>query len=237
MQRNHSKYLNIISYILSISFILSIFLMSVHFWCFNETFYKIEHNKILLNNQHINEYIGISNDELDSLTSFTLSYLNNPNASLDLKMNINGTDREVYTNDEKSHMVDVRRLNLLSINVLVICIIVFIISFILYIKYNNGYYLLFNNYKKTLFAIIIFSLILVIWIFVDFDSFWTLFHKIFFSGNDLWLLDLRKDILIMIVPPQFFNDLVIRILFAFIIIIVTVFILLYLITKNKKEYI
>ena len=50
---------------------------------------------------------------------------------------------------------------------------------------------------------------------LDFNTFWTTFHKILFT-NDLWLLNPKTDILIMMVPEQFFFDLVMRIaLFSF----------------------
>ena len=48
---------------------------------------------------------------------------------------------------------------------------------------------------------------------LDFNTFWTNFHRVFFT-NDLWLLDPRTDILIQMVPGQFFFDLVMRIAFA-----------------------
>ena len=75
---------------------------------------------------------------------------------------------------------------------------------------------LFATYKKVLLIILTVFLLLGAWVFIDFDSFWTMFHHVFFPGNDLWILDLRKDILIMIVPPEFFFHLVSRIFFTFI---------------------
>ena len=38
---------------------------------------------------------------------------------------------------------------------------------------------------------------------VDFNTFFVLFHKIFFS-NDLWIFDYRTDEIILILPSQFF---------------------------------
>lgn len=56
-------------------------------------------------------------------------------------------------------------------------------------------------------AVIVVILLLAV---VDFSSFWTTFHKIFFR-NQLWILDPSTDILIMMVPSQFFFDLVTKI--------------------------
>lgn len=231
----NSKIQKILTYIISISFILGTFLGTVHFCCFNEDFYTREHEKITLYGKSINEHIGISKDELKNLTSFTLDYLNDPNSSLDLEMNIKGEFREVFTDDEKTHMVDVRTLNLASIYICVISFLVFTLCCIYYVVHKGSTYLLFRNYIKTLIYTLLIFTILGSWVLIDFDSFWTLFHKIFFRGNDLWILDLRKDILIMIVPPQFFNDLVVRIIILFILSIVLFGFALYLLRKKKKN--
>jgi len=50
---------------------------------------------------------------------------------------------------------------------------------------------------------------------VDFTSFWVSFHHLFFT-NDLWLLNPETDVLIMMVPQQFFSDLVARIIIRFV---------------------
>ena len=234
MLKKKIKLYKIITYIISITFILSALLASVHYWCFNENFYTKEHNSVLLNNQHISEYIGVDDMQLKELTSFTLDYLNDSDASLDKEMIIKGELREVYTNDEKAHMVDVRRLNISSIYVLLISFIIFLASIIWYFYNNNGYKFLFNSYIKVLIVTIVLFGIIGIWIVIDFDSFWTLFHKIFFTGNDLWLLDLRTDILIMIVPPEFFNHLVIRIVITFIVVILLFGLFLYYLSNRKK---
>ena len=224
----------IITYVISISFILTAFLATVHFCCFDENFYTKEHNNIMLYGKHINEHIGISNEELKELTHFTLNYLNDSNASLDLQMNISGRQREVFTLDEKAHMVDVRSLNLASVYICVGSFIIFSLFIIYYLVSKKSIFYLFKNYKNSLlYSLGIFS-ILGMWILIDFDSFWTLFHRIFFSGNELWILNLKKDILIMIVPPEFFNHLVIRIVIIFICIIVLFGIMLYLLNRKKS---
>ena len=205
-----------IAYLCSICFILFALLGSIHFWCFHEPFYASEHRSLTLYGKIICDHIGITEEELDELTHFTLHYLNDRNASLDKQMTIKGQLREVFTEDEKLHMIDVRNLNLIANRLLIVSGIVFAATLVyLLIK---GYPLqeLFIAYKKVLLIVLAFFLVLGAWVFIDFDSFWTMFHHVFFPGNDLWILDLRKDILIMIVPPEFFFHLVTRIFFTFI---------------------
>lgn len=210
----------ILSYIISISFIFAAFLSCVHYCCFDEKFYTNQHNNILLSGKHISEYIGISDEDLKELTTFTLDYLNDPKASLDKQMVVKGQLREVYTDDEKAHMVDVRSLNLAATYLMYFSIATFFISLFIYFYKKYSKTLLVNSYIKVLIFILALFAILGIYVLTDFNSFWNNFHHVFFRSNNLWILDLRKDILIMIVPPEFFNHLVKRILLMFIIAII-----------------
>ena len=231
-----SKTSNILSKLLVFFLILFTFLFTVNFWCFNISFYNKQHNKIKLYDQSISEYIGIDDKQLEDLTIFVLDYLNDKNDSLDLEMNIKGEDREVFTQDEKDHMVDVKKLNLNARYVMIISFIIVILISIYFIKKHILISNIFIAYKKGLIYFLLFFSLLAFWILIDFDSFWTFFHKIFFAGNELWLLNLKKDILIMIVPPEFFNNLVIRILITFLGLLFIIFISLYLINNRKKTY-
>lgn len=231
-----SKTSNILSKLLVFFLILFTFLFTVNFWCFNISFYNKQHNKIELYDQSISEYIGIDDKQLEDLTIFVLDYLNDKNDSLDLEMNIKGEDREVFTQDEKDHMVDVKKLNLNARYVMIISFVLVLLISIYLIKKHISINYIFTAYKKGLIYFLLFFSLLAFWILIDFDSFWTFFHKIFFAGNELWLLNLKKDILIMIVPPEFFNNLVIRILITFLGLLFIIFISLYLINNRKKTY-
>ena len=214
-------------------FILFSMLFSIHFWSFNENFYRHEHSDLQLYGKGIAEYIGISEEDLDRLTSFTLDYLNDPDADLNIQMNVNGNMREIFTDDEKAHMIDVKRLNLAANALLAVS---GLISFagIAFCLIRKRMYHLFHAYKKVLGYVLLVIGALVVWIVIDFDSFWTMFHHLFFPGNDLWLLDLRKDILIMIVPPEFFNHLVLMIVSTFLFIIISSYLLLKKISERGE---
>ena len=71
----------------------------------------------------------------------------------------------------------------------------------------------FAVYRRTLIFAILFLLLVVglgaAIVASDFTHYWTIFHKIFFT-NDLWLLNPRTDLLINIVPEEFFVALVSR---------------------------
>ena len=229
-----TSYRKVIYFICSLSLLLACLLSSVQFWAFNESFYHDQHSKLTLYGKSIAEHIGISNDDLDELTSFTLDYLKSFDTSLDKKMIVNGVEGEVFTDEEKLHMVDVRKLNICSVYVMYIAIVLFIVS-IVYIFRHKLFDEFFVFNKKFLISLAIIFGFLIVWILIDFDSFWNSFHHVFFAGNDLWILDLRKDILIMIVPPEFFNNLVLYIVSNFVILYVLINISFMFIRKRLND--
>lgn len=184
----------------------------------------------------INGYIGITNDELDDITNLVLDYLKDNKETLDYKLNIKGNNREVFNDTEKYHMVDVKNLYLNAMNVRNILFIISIICLILIIYFDKkkAFKYLYQSFRNVLFFILIIVSALALMIIIDFNSFWNTFHHIFFS-NDLWLLDLRTDVLIMIVPPDFFNALCIRIVIYTIISFLVLY-LLFLFLKRKYSY-
>lgn len=219
--------------VLSICFILAALLGVVHFCSFDINFYNKEHSKIMLYGKHINEHIGITNSDLEELTVFTLDYLNDKESSLDTVLDIKGVDREVYTADEKAHMVDVKNLNLASIYIGIAAFVIFVLLTVIYFVNKGTISYLFYGYKKVLIYALLFFAIIGFWILIDFDTFWTTFHHIFFASNDLWLLNLQTDVLIMIVPPEFFDHLVTKIVIIFVIVIIGFDLVLKLIDRKK----
>ena len=128
--------------------------------------------------------IGMSQEDLDAATQALLDYTRGAREDLSVTAEIRGERREVFNERETLHMADVRNLYLGAMG---------------YIHANWVFLLLFG--------------LLALFAALDFNTFWTNFHRVFFT-NDLWLLDPRTDILIQMVPGQFFFDLVMRIAFA-----------------------
>ena len=118
---------------------------------------------------------------------------------------------------EKAHMVDVQALYIGARNVRTICLIaapIFILLAFL-ISRTNALKVLCKSFLITSGVFLGITAALTIFAVMDFNSFWTSFHHVFFT-NDLWLLDPNTDVLIMMVPEQFFFDLVTRIIIRFV---------------------
>ena len=76
--------------------------------------------------------------------------------------------------------------------------------------------------------------ILFLMIYFDFSKYFTLFHHIFFS-NDLWILNPRTDLLIQMLPEEFFMSIATRIVISFISFISIIQFIGYIIIKKGKD--
>ena len=62
-------------------------------------------------------------------------------------------------------------------------------------------------------VVLVIGLAVLVWGLVNFDSLFTVFHRLLFT-NDGWLLDARTDMLIRLMPTSFFTSLGIKMLLA-----------------------
>lgn len=174
------------------------FLSCVNYWSFNKSFYKNEYKKL-----NVAEYIGISEEDLNKTTDVLLGYIKGENKTLDIECRINGITRSVFNDREKAHMQDVKNLYDGAIVVRNVSFVIFVLSFI-YIGRSKE---LFIGYKYSLSLVGLIIAFLLLFCLMDFEGFWLGFHHLFFPFNDLYILDPRYDILVMMVPEGFFFDL------------------------------
>lgn len=190
------------------SFLIAVFLESIDINCFNKHYYNYIYEK-----NSTNEIMNITTDDLNKMTDTLLDYLRDKRDDLSVEINVDGALTQGFNEREIAHMIDVKDLYQNAMIVRNICAgILFIsISFIIAFRPKNIFSNLQSSYIKAWLLIMAIMSSLGLYIFLDFNSFWTNFHHVFFS-NDLWLLDPSVDRLIMMVPLNFFNGLVIFIL-------------------------
>lgn len=168
------------------------------------------------------EYIGISEDDLTKTTDVLLGYIKGENKTLDIECRINGITRPVFNDREKAHMLDVKSLYDGAIVIRNVSFVIFVLSFI-YIGRSKE---LFIGYKYSLSLVGLIIAFLLLFCLIDFEGFWLGFHHLFFPFNDLYILDPRYDILVMMVTEGFFFDLCILIVMSTSVILVGLYFVL-----------
>lgn len=161
----------------------------------------------------------ISDEEMTEAIFRLIDYMEGRADSIQLSVTEAGRVVEMYNRQEIDHMVDVRALyqawravrtygGILAVIIIAVCMLT--------LPKGQRIGMLCRGF---LIAAAVFGAVLIalgIWVAVDFNSFWTEFHHLFFT-NDLWLMDYRTCRMIRICPLQLFNEIVVRFALIFLI--------------------
>ncbi len=178
--------------------------------CLDEDFFISEYEKMNTAND-----MGMSHEELMEATNVLLDYLKDKRDDISLKVTVRGQEVEMFDQRETLHMVDVKELYLNAIALTRILGIMGIIAFIALVALKGTRMQALKGYHTGNMVFLGIIAVLGIYALIDFNSFWTNFHLLFFD-NDLWLL-YPDERLIQMVPEQFFSDLVARIVIIFVV--------------------
>lgn len=191
------------------SLFISSILAVIFYVCFDLNFYKDFYQK-----ENIADYINTSSDNLINNTQNLLNYLNK-------KEQLN---TDWFSEKDILHMVDVQNLYTFSHNIMIYCLITFIISTIIIILILRRKSLLYITkiFNKVLLLFIVLVGGLSAVIAYNFNSFWIKFHTTLFS-NDLWLLSPSESNLIKMVPEEFFINLITKIIIYILILFILLF--------------
>jgi len=201
----------------SLLLILGLLIASIEMFAVNRGFFEDQYAKL-----DTAQSIGMSEEDLDRATNVLLDYTTGNRDTLDMQADIGGQMQEVFGQREKDHMVDVQALYLRARAVRTVSLVgaLVLILAVFVLRGKKGLRTLCRSFLSVSGAFAIVVIALGIYAAVDFSSFWTSFHHLFFT-NDLWLLDPRTDVLINMVPEPFFSALVARIIIRFVSIFLT----------------
>ena len=196
-----------ISVIASALIVLCVIITAIELVAFNLDFYKTEYERL-----NRVEAIGIKEDQLMDATKVLLDYTKGNRDNLDVKATVMGKKVDVFAQRDRAHMVDVRNLaiGVFTFRNISAVVSVFLIFFTFIMMRRDGWRIISKSYLWALAVLAALIAGIGVWVAIDFTSFWTNFHYVFFT-NDLWLLP-KESILIQMVPEQFFLDLVSRII-------------------------
>ena len=184
------------SFLTALSIILAILLMSLTYNSKNINYFETFQRE-----NNIDQVTGKSLEELSDI---------NLNIYLYLDYGDNALLEPYFNQKEILHMEDVHKLYDLAYLVMNICT-TFAITSLLLSHFFRKKHELFKNVLKYIFIILGIFAILAILMYFDFNRYFIIFHKIFFN-NDLWLLDPRTDLMIQMMPLNFFIGICVNIL-------------------------
>lgn len=189
--------------------------------------------------------VGMEMDDLMNVTDYMLDYLRGKHDTLSVTTTMRGEQRDFFNDRERAHMEDVQQLNLGAVTVMWCCIGICIVSLIalavsFVLPRQRPEHAFFTVLCRCIVAGTVLFILLVgigaLIVSTDFDRYWRMFHTVFFT-NDLWLLDPSTDMLINIVPLNFFIALVTKCAVLFVCFILILFVpsVIYLIITGRKR--
>lgn len=152
---------------------------------------------------------GVPADAYPDLAGAITDYLDGKRGDLSV-IAIQGEPTEPFSERELQHMRDVRDLvRALGTSRFIFGALAIILMGITWLtsgrseKRNQFLLWLLRGLAEGACLLLLLAGVLVVWGVIDFDGLFILFHRVMFS-NQLWLLDPREHLLIMLMPTDFF---------------------------------
>ena len=178
---------------------------------FEQDFYtksQIKHNA--------GQRMNLNQQQVTDATTVALLYTKGVIADLVYETQVDGETVDLYSSQDKEHMIDVKDLYYGMYYVLVASVVAMFITAIVLVFRRKQFSIFGMTYlinQVSLYSIIAVGF-LAMFAWINFEQFWTFFHKVFFR-NDLWLMNYNTDLLVNIFPEGLFMDLVFKIILRF----------------------
>lgn len=223
---------SILPYIFNICIIYFLFVTVFYFLLYSDKNFLIKlFDKF---NVYNNLPFKIEKTDVYNISAELMDFLIGKINILNTKIHINDNLVELYSNTAKIHMADVRNIFLFNIRLGIISFIIGLISLISCIKLKITVKQIFISYKKTLLILILFLTFISIYAFLDFDSFFLIFHELIFT-NDFYMFDPSVDYIILMLPQELFAYIGFKFVICFLLVLFLLFLLLYLFSKIQHH--
>jgi integral membrane protein (TIGR01906 family) len=183
-------------------FVLS---LSIDVFSMSRGYYDQEFEKL-----GTSEITGLTEAELGGVSDMIIDYLKGQVPEFQYKVEREGRQVELFNEREQTHMVDVQDLFSLNGRIRMIAAAAFALAAFVAAQLAGDRQSVHRGMMGAGLLGAVAAGGLLILINVDFTKYFTLFHELFFD-NDLWLLNPKTDLLIVILQEQFFVDIAIRI--------------------------
>lgn len=168
-------------------------------------------------------FTGKNIEQLEDITDNLILYL---------KGGKNDLLRPHFNEKEILHMEDVQDLFDLARTIKYFGIAIVIFCFLYFIK-NKKIKLLAKTFLYGLFVNHILLFLIGVLAYQDFNKYFTYFHHIFFT-NDLWILNPKTDLMIQMLPENFFFGMATNIMISFLIYLAILQVMSYLYLRKDR---
>lgn len=186
----------------------------------------------VIEEEKLDERLQISQEELKNVADCMVEYVKDwqPSERLSIYVTINGEKNRFFTESEKVHLEDVRKILTGMSRTTIWCMIVwiFLTGFFLF---TNNIQAFFRGYIMATICFLTASIAIGIWVAFDIKRFIMLFHQILIPNN-LWIMNPLKEKVVYFFPDSLYRMALVR----FITLSLTEFIILTMIilVRNRR---
>lgn len=195
------------SVLFSICFLIAALISSFEIGAYGDFgFYEKEYEKY-----NVLEDLNMEMPDVMYVTKEMMSFLRGSRETLIVETTVDGSPREFFNEDEISHMDDVKKLfvgGLKLRNAAAVMMLLLVIA--AFAAKMNLRTILPKAFQYTSVVLTLVTGIVIALFASDFDKYFVVFHKIFFSQGN-WLFDPDVSLMINMLPEGFFADIAARI--------------------------
>ena len=159
--------------------------------------------------------LGMDIEDVDRVTQVLIDYCRGVRDDLDVTVTVDGQQRQFFNDKEIMHMQDVQVLFRFAFWLLGLSLLGFVLL-MLFAGTKSGWDMpmLLKQCAKGMGIVLGIIVAICVFAMLDFSTFWTIFHYVF-MWNELWLLNPATDLLIVLMPLNFFFDICLTIVVRF----------------------
>ncbi|MCL2368476.1 MAG: TIGR01906 family membrane protein [Oscillospiraceae bacterium] len=183
----------------TICLIFLLLALAVQLPAFGMWFYRWQYGA---NNTY--EVVNMEPEDLHAVTEHMIRYMQGREPDLQIMTTVGGEARYFFSEIEIRHMVDVYDLFSVGLSIRNLAFGFFLVTLAVFFGWGKQHLrYLFRSWKIGAATVFLSLAALTALIAINWHRAFIIFHEIFFN-NDYWILDARVDLLINIVPYDFF---------------------------------
>lgn len=198
-----------------IHILLACLILVVQIVCFNRDYYHKQFSEAGVANT-----LKMSDIDINRAMDDLLDYLEGKVDQITVEVETNNTTVAMFNEKEIDHMVDVKNLYQNALVFMYSAVISVGITVVILLKSQSRLFDVLQALQEAFLLLGVVIGFVVIFALLDFDSFWTTFHRIFFS-NELWLLNPRTDRMIVMLNLDVFMGIVYQIILYYAVLLVS----------------
>ena len=183
-------------------FIIAVLILAVDISAGDEAWLRREYEKLDISRQ-----TGMDTETMTAGFMCLSDFMKGETDSLDMTVNINGTEREMFGEREKLHMNDVRTLysGFMTLKTVFLFFTLAAVIFSAVMYRRAAVRMTAKAFLYSFAGILALFLIIILLASIDFDCFWRLFHIIFLDVESS-TFDPAQSLMIQICPLNLFRD-------------------------------